>query len=181
VLCKVGKIQTLMFNRFLEEIVYVEAQILPGMSSFTIVGMANKCVVEAKERIRGAFYSSKFTFPHNKILVNLSPAAISKTGTHYDLPIALAILNAMNIVKNLSNYICVGELSLTGKIVGDYGCSFAIENAIQNNTVVVLGSDAEKTLSSYKELPNIYMSNTLNGIIQAINNNIYFEYNLHNI
>jgi magnesium chelatase family protein len=174
-LYKVGKIRTLLFNGFYAEKVDVEAQILPGISSFTIVGMPNKCVVEARERIRGAFYSSDLTFPHSKILVNLSPAASYKNGTHYDLPIALSILNAMDQLKDLSNLLCIGELSLTGKIVGNYGAAMTIEHAIQNNCNLVMGSGVEQDLKEYNNLPQVFMSDSLKGIVFSINHDIYFK------
>ena len=63
-----------------------------GLPSFIIVGLADKAVEEAKERIRSAIVNSGFDFPRHRVIVNLAPANIPKIGTFYDLPMALGIL-----------------------------------------------------------------------------------------
>ena len=73
-------------------IVAVEVDISPGLPSFTIVGLPDAAVQEARERVRAAIRNSGFTFPMRRIIVNLAPADIKKAGPVYDLPIAMAIL-----------------------------------------------------------------------------------------
>lgn len=96
----------------------VEAQISPGLSSFCIVGLPDKTVGEAKERIRSAFFQLGIGLPSKRVVVNMAPADIQKTGSHYDLPIALAILGAMDAldVSILENSISIGELGLDGSL-----------------------------------------------------------------
>lgn len=96
----------------------VQVQISNGMSTFNIVGLADKAVAESKERIRAAFNSIGLNFPYGRLTVNLAPADIQKEGTLYDLPIVLGILSTMGIINQnlLTKYIVIGELSLNGSI-----------------------------------------------------------------
>ena len=73
-------------------IVDVEASSARSLPSFNIVGMANKTISEARERVRSAITNSNFQFPDKKVTINLAPAEIPKDGSHLDLPIALAVL-----------------------------------------------------------------------------------------
>lgn len=98
--------------------VNVEVDIGLGLPSFSIVGLADKAVDEAKERVRSAFKNSHLTFPQHRVTVNLAPADLKKSGTAYDLPIAVAILLAEELVPSsaLNNTVVVGELSLNGDV-----------------------------------------------------------------
>jgi magnesium chelatase family protein len=88
-----------------------------GLPSFTIVGLPDKAVEEAKERVRSAIRNSGADFPARRITVNLAPADLPKEGPTYDLPIALGILLASGQLKaDLSDALVVGELSLDGKV-----------------------------------------------------------------
>ncbi len=98
--------------------VNVEVDVGLGLPSFTIVGLADKAVDEAKERVRSAFKNSHLSFPQHRVTVNLAPADLKKSGTAYDLPIAVAILVALELVPSdvLQNAVVVGELSLNGDV-----------------------------------------------------------------
>lgn len=88
-----------------------------GLPSFTIVGLPDKAVEEAKERVRSALKNTGAEFPAKRITVNLAPADLPKEGPTYDLPIALGILLASEQVKtDISNFLFMGELSLEGKL-----------------------------------------------------------------
>ena len=89
-----------------------------GLPACNIVGMANKSVSESKERIRAAFTSIGIGFPAKRITINLSPAALMKEGSHFDLGIAITMLAAMEVIKtdDYKKYIMIGELSLNGNI-----------------------------------------------------------------
>lgn len=88
-----------------------------GLPSFTIVGLPDKAIEEAKERVRSAIKNSGADFPPKRITVNLSPADLPKVGPAYDLPIALGILLASEQIKNdLSDALVLGELSLDGSL-----------------------------------------------------------------
>ncbi|MDR1609655.1 MAG: YifB family Mg chelatase-like AAA ATPase [Holosporales bacterium] len=98
--------------------IIVESQISPGVASFCIVGLPDKTVGEAKERIRSTFFQLGLGFPQKRVTVNMAPADIPKAGSHYDLPIALSILGAMEVIDAslLENAIAVGELGLDGNL-----------------------------------------------------------------
>jgi magnesium chelatase family protein len=98
--------------------VEVEADIRPGLPAFTIVGLADTGVREARERVRSALVNSGFEFPQRRITVNLAPADLRKIGPSFDLPLALAVLVAAGQLdhRRLESCAVVGELSLTGEL-----------------------------------------------------------------
>jgi len=103
-------------------IVEVEVDISSGLPSFTIVGLPDKAVQEARERVRAAIKNSGYTFPNRRITVNLAPADLKKEGPAYDLPIAVGILlSSGQIDADLSHTLFVGELSLDGKLRHTHG------------------------------------------------------------
>src|SRR5918998_2937781 len=96
--------------------VEVEADVSSGLPGFSIVGLPDAAVQEARERVRVAISKSGYKFPTRKVIVNLAPANLRKEGAAFDLPIALAILAVEWIVssKRLEDSGAVGELSLDG-------------------------------------------------------------------
>ncbi|MEA3442878.1 MAG: YifB family Mg chelatase-like AAA ATPase [Chloroflexota bacterium] len=103
-------------------IVEVEVDISPGLPSFTIVGLPDKAVQEARERVRSAIRNSSYKFPNRRITVNLAPADLKKEGPAYDLPIAIGILvSSEQLHANFSGSIFLGELSLDGKLRHTHG------------------------------------------------------------
>ena len=97
--------------------VVAECYISNGLPAFDIVGLPDAAVKEARERVRAAAKSSGLTFPVSRITVNLAPASLKKSGTHYDLPILLSILSAAGSVRRpRSDSAFIGELSLDGQL-----------------------------------------------------------------
>lgn len=96
----------------------VEVSVANGLPGFAIVGMADASVQESRERVKAALRSCGFTMPANKIVVNLAPSALRKTGSGFDLPIAAGILAATGQVDRaiLTDLLFVGELSLEGTV-----------------------------------------------------------------
>lgn len=99
-------------------LVEVECDATKALPSLQIVGLGNKAIEEAKERVRSAIANSLLEFPKKRITINLAPAELPKDGAHYDLPIALAILCISGQLRQseLENAIFAGELSLEGKL-----------------------------------------------------------------
>lgn len=99
-------------------LINVEVDISSGMPSWDIVGLPDASVKESKERVRTAIKNSGMEFPSRKIIVNLSPASTKKEGSFFDLPIAIGILLATDVIgdTDLSTTIFIGELSLDGKL-----------------------------------------------------------------
>ncbi|MDP3270126.1 MAG: YifB family Mg chelatase-like AAA ATPase [Legionella sp.] len=100
--------------------VSVEVHLSNGLPSFAMVGLAETAVKESKDRVRSAIINSQFEFPCRKITVNLGPADLPKTGSGFDLPIALGILAASGQIpyKKLINHEFIGELALSGELRG---------------------------------------------------------------
>lgn len=97
----------------------VQAQLIAGIPAFTVVGLADKTIAESRERVRGALASIGLALPAKKILINLSPADLSKEGSHFDLAIACAILTHTSILpdQETGRYVILGELGLDGSIL----------------------------------------------------------------
>lgn len=100
------------------KMVEVEGDISRGLPAFNIVGMANKTINEAKERVRSALVNSGFSFPDKKVTISLAPADLEKDGSYLDLPIALSVLILSNqLIKNdAAGRLFAGELSLNGAL-----------------------------------------------------------------
>ena len=110
----------------------VQVQISPGMVSYAVVGLADKAVSEAKERVRSALSAIGLSWPAKRITINLAPADLPKEGSHYDLPMALGLLANMGVIPGdaLAGYTVMGELSLDGAIAPVGG---ALNAAIASN------------------------------------------------
>lgn len=97
----------------------VEVQFTRGDAAFILVGLGDKAVAESRERVRAAFTGLGLAWPGKRIIANLAPADLPKVGSHYDLPIALAVMAAMGVIPPdaLDGWAALGELSLDGRIV----------------------------------------------------------------
>ncbi len=118
----VARVVTVAFDGVDARRVDAEVQILGGegtQASFTLVGLPDKAVAESRERVRGAFAGIGLALPSRRIIANLAPADLPKEGSHFDLPIALALLAAMGVIApdTLDGWAALGELSLDGRIV----------------------------------------------------------------
>src|SRR3712207_6118908 len=111
--------------------VEVEVDVSAGLPAFSIVGLPDAAVQEARERVRVAISNSGYKFPTKKVIVNLAPANLRKEGAAFDLPIALAILAVGGVVsaERLEDCCVVGELSLDGGLRGIRGALSIAEGA----------------------------------------------------
>jgi len=109
----------------------VQCQIAPGLPRFNVVGLPDNSVRESRERVHSALAAMGLALPPKRITINLSPADLPKEGSHYDLPIALALLAAMGVTdaEQLTDWIAVGELALDGRIVPSPGVLLAALHA----------------------------------------------------
>ena len=96
--------------------VTVEADVANGLPNFTVVGMPDAAVSEARERVRAAIRNSGFEFPLRRVVVNLAPAERRKEGTGFDLAIALGVLRATGQLTRDAEALCLGELALDGTL-----------------------------------------------------------------
>jgi magnesium chelatase family protein len=114
----VQPVTTVAFEGIEVRPVDVQVQVAPGMPAFTIVGLPDKAVSEARERVRSAMIASGLALPSRRITINLAPADLPKEGSHYDLPIALGLMAAIGAIPHdaLSGFAVLGELGLDGSI-----------------------------------------------------------------
>ena len=114
----VARVATVAFEGVDARAVDVQVQIAPGAVAFVIVGLGDKAVVESRERVRAALIASGLALPARRITVNLAPADLPKEGSHYDLPIALAVMAAIGAIPAdaLDGYAVIGELALDGTV-----------------------------------------------------------------
>ncbi len=114
----VARINTVAFQGIAVEPVDVQVQLANGMPAFTLVGLPDKAVGESRERVRAALGAMGLALPPKRITINLAPADMAKEGSHFDLPIALALLVALEVVPAdaLAGYAALGELSLDGRL-----------------------------------------------------------------
>jgi magnesium chelatase family protein len=115
----VARVRTVAFSGI--DVLEVEAQvtITSGLIAFPVVGLPDKAVAESRERVRAALAALGLALPPRRITVNLAPADLIKEGSHFDLPIALGLLAAMEVLpaEELQGYVALGELALDGSLL----------------------------------------------------------------
>lgn len=118
-----AKVVTVAFEGVEARRVDVEVQLTGGEKAMVVVGLGDKAVAESRERVRAAFTGLGLALPGKRIVINLAPADLPKEGSHYDLPIALALMAAMGVLPPdaLEGWAAVGELSLDGQIAAVAG------------------------------------------------------------
>ena len=119
----IARVSTVAFQGIEAVPVDVQAQFVSGQVNFLVVGLPDKAVAESRERVRSALHAIGLALPGKRLVVNLSPADLPKEGSHYDLPIALALLSALGVIPAdfLSRYVVMGELALDGALLGVAG------------------------------------------------------------
>lgn len=103
--------------------VFVETDVINSLPSFSIVGLPDTAINEARDRVRSAIKNSGFTFPAKKVVINLAPADLKKEGSNFDLPIAIGLITEEGVLEpvKLEDYAFIGELSLDGSLRGING------------------------------------------------------------
>jgi magnesium chelatase family protein len=162
-------------------LVEVEVEILRGLPSFSIVGLGDQSVHEAKDRIKVAIKKTGFEFPIHKIIVNLAPAYIKKHGTIFDLPIALSLLEASGQLKIPDMKIfCIGEVMLSGKLRGVKGVLPIIEFAKNKGFKRVLIPKANEKEAELITGIDVHLVNSLQEIVFWLQGKTELEKVQHN-
>jgi magnesium chelatase family protein len=135
----VAKTYTVAFEGVEARLVEVQCALAQGMPSFSIVGLPDKAVSEARERVRAALGALAIALPMKKITVNLAPADLPKEGSHFDLPIALALLAAIGILppEEIESLVAIGELALDGQLTPVVGALPAAMAAAGENRALI--------------------------------------------
>ena len=135
----VARAFTVAFEGVDARLVEVQCALAPGLPQFSLVGLPDKAVSEARERVRAAMSAMSIALPSKRITVNLSPADLPKEGSHFDLPIALALLAALEIIPKdeVENTVALGELSLDGRLIPVVGALPAAMAAAEADRVLL--------------------------------------------
>jgi magnesium chelatase family protein len=143
-------------------LVTVEVHLSNGLPSMSIVGLASAEVKESKERVRSALLNSGFEFPARRIIINLGPADLPKSGGRFDLSIALGILIASEQLeeKYLDNFEVLGELALNGELRAVNGVLNATIAAVASQKNILL-PQSNATEASLTEAKTIFAASTL--------------------
>ena len=138
----VARAYTVAFDGIEARMVEVQCAVSPGLPSFSIVGLPDKAVSEARDRIRAALGAMMIALPSKRITINLSPADLPKEGSHFDLPIALALLAALEVVpaESVEGAVSLGELSLDGRLVAVVGALPAAMTAAEEDKALICPS-----------------------------------------
>jgi magnesium chelatase family protein len=114
----IARVNTFSFAGIEAMPVEVQVQIASGIPAFLVVGLPDKAVAEARERVRAALTAMGLSLPPKRVLINLAPADLLKEGSHFDLPIAIAVLAAMGVIPldDAAEFAALGELSLDGRL-----------------------------------------------------------------
>lgn len=149
------------------EKIMLEANIIRGFPSFSIVGLAGTAIQESRERIRSSIISMGYRMPLGKILINLYPADLRKKGSHWDFPIAMALLASMDLIDPLAirEMAFIGELSLDGRlrpVPGAYSMVYALRSAGIKKIFLPAGNLSYcKTIKEVELYPSASLSQVL--------------------
>ncbi|MDR1499112.1 MAG: YifB family Mg chelatase-like AAA ATPase [Rickettsiales bacterium] len=173
----VTKVKTFTFVGTETIDICVEVKLSAGIVAFNIVGLPDKAVNEAKERIRAAINSIGLSFPARRLTINLSPANLNKEGSYLDLPMALGLLAEMNVIKQetVDNYVVVGELSLDGAINAVGGILPIAMGAIEKNMGIICPKSCAREALWADENINIIAVDNILTLINHLNGKCQIE------
>ena len=151
----VARVNTVAPIGFNASLIEVECDASNSLPALQIVGLGNKAIDEAKERVRSAITNSLLDFPKKRITINLAPAELPKDGAHYDLPIALAILTISGQLRQeeVNGAIFAGELALDGTVRPIKGAINIAEAALKSGTATL-----------YIPQPNVDQASLVEGL-----------------
>lgn len=151
--------------------VTVESDVAFGLPSLNIVGLPDAAIRESKERVRTAIANSGFSFPDKRVTVNLSPADVRKVGTHFDLPIAVCILESSSGKKNgAGSFAFLGELALDGRLNPVKGIMPMLTGLRDCGTDKIIIPAGNSTEASFIKGIEIFPAETLQEVIAFIRN-----------
>ena len=150
-------------------LVEVQCAVAAGLPGFSIVGLPDKAVSEAKERVRAAFGALAIALPNKRLTVNLSPADLPKEGSHFDLPIALAVLAALDIVprEELAHCVALGELALDGRLVAVAGALPAAVAAADDDRALICPRACGAEAAWIEQVP-VLAADTLRAVVDHL-------------
>ena len=151
-------------------IIDVEVDLEKGLPAFDIVGLPDAAVKESKERVRSAIKNSGIDFPIKRITVNLAPADIKKEGPAFDLPIAAGILRSAGVIKNVSGFMVVGELSLDGGVRPVNGVLPMVHSALRNGIEKFIVPEKNAEEAALCKNAKVYGVKNIKDFIELVKN-----------
>ncbi|MEO9574828.1 MAG: YifB family Mg chelatase-like AAA ATPase [Lentilitoribacter sp.] len=156
--------------------VEVQCAMTPGLPGFSIVGLPDKAVSEARERVRAALTAMSIALPSKRITINLSPADLPKEGSHFDLPIALALLAGLGILPAdaIEGTVALGELSLDGNLIPVLGALPAAMAAAEQDRGLLCpaGSGSE---AAWVDATRVTAAKTLGDVVRHYTGQVPLE------
>jgi magnesium chelatase family protein len=172
----VARAYTVAFQGVEAREVEVQCAMTPGLPAFSIVGLPDKAVTEARERVRAALTAMSIALPSKRITINLSPADLPKEGSHFDLPIALALLAGLGILPNdaVEGTVALGELSLDGTLVPVLGALPAAMAAAEQDRGLLCpaGSGSE---AAWVDATRVIAAATLGDVVRHYTGQVPLE------
>jgi magnesium chelatase family protein len=168
-----ARITTVAFEGLEARPVDVQCAVSAGMPGFAIVGLPDKAVSEARDRIRTALSELGIALPSKKVTVNLSPADLPKEGAHFDLPIALSLLAALEIIpaEAVAGAVAIGEMSLDGGLVPVAGALPAAVTAGAMEASLLCPEACGPEAAWVKATP-VYAARTLKALMDHLTGNV---------
>jgi magnesium chelatase family protein len=163
----IARAYTVAFEGVETRSVEVQCALSPGLPNFSVVGLPDKAVSEAKERVRAALESLSIALPSKRITINLSPADLPKVGSHFDLPIALALLAALGIIprEEVERTLALGELSLDGKLIKVIGALPAAMAAAEDDRMLLCPKSCGAE-AAWVEATEVIAANSLEEVVR---------------
>jgi len=165
----VSRTYTVAFEGVEARPVEVQCAVTPGLPAFSIVGLPDKAVSEARDRVRAALSALSIALPSKRLTINLSPADLPKEGSHFDLPIALALLAALGILPDDAEetVTSLGELSLDGALVPVIGALPAALAAAEEGRSLIC-PEASGAEAAWVDAANVIAPSSLLHAIQHL-------------
>jgi magnesium chelatase family protein len=166
----VTRVATVAFQGIEAVPVDVQVQIAPGIPAFILVGLPDKAVRESGERVRAALVASGLGLPPKRITINLAPADLPKEGSHYDLPIALALMAALGAIPQdgLDGYLALGELGLDGRLAHVGGVLPAAIAAQAQGRGIICAAESGPEAAWASEEIDIVAANSLLALVNHL-------------
>lgn len=163
----IARTYTVAFEGVRARLVEVQCAVSAGLPAFSVVGLPDKAVSEARDRVRSALATMSVAMPSKRITINLSPADLPKEGSHFDLPIALALLAALDILPKeaLAQTVALGELSLDGALMPVTGALPAALTAAEEDRVL-LCPQASGPEAAWVGAAHVLGALTLNDVVR---------------
>ncbi|WP_299547561.1 YifB family Mg chelatase-like AAA ATPase [uncultured Tateyamaria sp.] len=172
----VARAYTVAFQGVDAREVEVQCAMTPGLPAFSIVGLPDKAVSEARDRVRAALTAMSIALPSKRITINMSPADLPKEGSHFDLPIALALLAALGILPEdtVEGTVALGELSLDGTLVPVLGALPAAMAAAEQDRGLLCpaGSGAE---AAWVDATKVIAARSLGDVVRHYTGQVPLE------